>query len=281
MAAQVSVDTIVMLSPVPLLWKLKMLPRKRKGQILALCGFGITTMLAGYARLAVILTMRDIIFQDFSWHLPVIGVSNNLEMFLALVTACVPTANLFFKWAYNKPRIPAASPRRRKTIRKYRKKKDPNSTVDTVDTNATGDTYFNYDAEWTKGDTMHSDWSRTESLRPLTRVRTAQEVPDDSMKLGVVKQPDPVVFDSKDVTSYHNEYQPSIRSTERGRSLHNVEIGPMPRKSTVSLREHDEDEEDNFYEMLVPSDGFFPWGTGLRPRPMVRDSGENHELRTV
>lgn len=47
------------------------------------------------------------------------------------------------------------------------------------------------------------------------------------------------------------------------------------RKSTVSLREVDEygEDEDNFYEMLVPSDAFFPWGTtGLRPRPPAKDS---------
>lgn len=40
MAAQASLDVIVLLSPVPLLWKLKNLPMHRKWQIFALCGFG-------------------------------------------------------------------------------------------------------------------------------------------------------------------------------------------------------------------------------------------------
>lgn len=204
-----------------------------------------------------------------------------------IIIACVPTANLFFKWAYDRPRIPAASTRRRRTIRKYRKKKDPNSTVDTVDTTATGDTYINYDAEWSKGDTVHSDWSRTESLRPLTRVRTPQThpefEPEPAEPMAIYKRTDEIL-DSKDLGFPPPRRQQSIE-TKNSLQPHRMSSA-APRRSSPSLRETEEnpeEEEDNFYEMLVPSDAFFPWGTGLRPRPPIRMSyaDESHELQSV
>ncbi|EPS43037.1 hypothetical protein H072_2970 [Dactylellina haptotyla CBS 200.50] len=271
MATQAAFDTIILLCPFPLLWKLKNLPRRRFGQIMAFCGFGIITLLVGYARLGVIIHMKDIIWDDFTWYLPIVGITNNIEIFLVMITACLPTANLFFKWAYNKPRIPAATPRlTRRTIRKYRKKKNPDSTTDTVQTEDT------YDGEWLKyEEVIPSENIRAEDLR-IARIRTIDApLP---MESAVISKPDSIA------SNYDKETTLPIRSSiGNAKYLHHGEPSASSRKSIVSLRETDigDEEEDNFYEMLIPSDAFFPFETGLRPRPSVRPSGEHHELQNV
>ncbi|KAK6528588.1 hypothetical protein TWF281_009827 [Arthrobotrys megalospora] len=280
MAAQSAFDTIIMLSPLPLLWKLKNLPKRRMWQILSLCGFGITTMLAGYVRLGLIIRMQHILWDDFPWNLPVLGISNNIEIFLVMITACVPTANLFFKWAYNKPGIPAAcSPsRRRRTIRKQRRKKDIDSTIDSVQTEDT------YDTDWMKGDTIQSDQfcRPIENPKNLSNIPTIEEAPAP-LEPALSKQ-----NSSLSIEKDRDLLPPPTRSSiGNARYLYRGEASGSSRKSIVSLRETEtgegEEEEDNFYEMLIPSDAFFPFGTGLRPRPPVRisSSGEDLELREV
>ncbi|KAF3089331.1 hypothetical protein TWF569_003194 [Orbilia oligospora] len=282
MAVQSAFDTVIMLSPIPLLWKLKNLPRRRRWQILALCGFGILTMSVGYARLGIVIHMQDIIWIDFPWYLPIVGISNNVEIFVVMITACVPTANLFFKWAYNKPGIPAAcatrSTRRRRTIRKHRRKKDIDSTIDSIRTEDT------YDTDWMKGDTIQSDQfcRPIENPKNLAKIVTIEEAP--SALEPVLTKPDSSLSIDKD-----RDLLPPPTRSSIGNSGYSYrgEASRSSRKSIISLRETDtgdaEEEEDNFYEMLIPSDAFFPFGTGLRPRPPVRlsNSGETHELREV
>ncbi|KAK6360081.1 hypothetical protein TWF730_006235 [Orbilia blumenaviensis] len=280
MAAQSAFDTIIMLSPIPLLWKLKNLPRRRKWQILALCGFGVVTMLVGYARLGLVIHMQDIIWNDFPWHLPIVGISNNIEIFVVMVTACVPTANLFFKWAYNKPGIPAACTpaRRRRTIRKRGRKKDIDSTMDSIRTEDT------YDTDWMKGDTIQSDQfcRPIENPKALSKIPTIEETPAPLEP--ALSKPASSLSIEKD-----RDLLPPPTRSSIGNSgyLYRGEASRSSRKSIISLRETEtgeaEEEEDNFYEMLVPSDAFFPFGTGLRPRPPARisRSGEDHELREV
>lgn len=65
LAAQVSIDTFIFLIPLPLLWKLKNLPKRRIWQIRVLFGFGVCTMLAAYVRLGVVVELRDILLGDF------------------------------------------------------------------------------------------------------------------------------------------------------------------------------------------------------------------------
>ncbi|KAK6501016.1 hypothetical protein TWF506_003771 [Arthrobotrys conoides] len=265
MAVQSAFDTVIMLSPLPLLWKLKNLPRRRRWQILALCGFGIVTMSVGYARLGIVIHMQDIIWADFPWHLPIVGISNNVEIFVVMITACVPTANLFFKWAYNKPGIPAdcatRSTRRRRTIRKHRRKKDLDS------------------------DTIQSDQfcRPIENPKNLVQIVTTEETPPSILE-PVLTKPGSSLSIEKD-----RDLLPPPTRSSIGNSgyLYRGEASRSSRKSIISLRETEtgeaEEEEDNFYEMLIPSDAFFPFGTGLRPRPPVRlsNSVETHELREV
>lgn len=267
MAAQSAFDTVIMLSPLPLLWKLKNLPKRRRWQTLALCGFGILTMFVGYARLGIVIHMQDIIWDDFPWHLPIVGISNNVEMFVVMITACVPTANLFFKWAYNKPRIPAACatrPResRRRTIRKHRRKKDMDSTIDSIQTEDT------YDTDWMKGDTIQSGQfcQPIENPKNLAKITTIEETP--TILEPALSKPGSSLSIDKD-----RDLLPPPTGSSIGNSgyLYRGEASRSSRKSIISLRETEtgdvEEEEDNFYEMLIPSDAFFPFGTGLRPRP--------------
>ncbi|KAK6504557.1 hypothetical protein TWF481_006498 [Arthrobotrys musiformis] len=280
MAAQSAFDTVIMLSPVPLLWKLKNLPTRRRWQIFALCGFGILTMSVGYARLGIVINIQGIIWDDFPWHLPIVGISNNVEIFIVMITACVPTANLFFKWAYNKSKIPAdctPAPRRR-AIRKHRRKKEADSTIDSFQTEDT------YDADWMKGDTIQSDQfcRPIENPKNLAKITTIEEIP--AALEPTLSKPGSSLSIDKD----RDLLPPPTRSSiSHSGYSYRGEASRSSRKSIISLRETEtgevEEEEDNFYEMLIPSDAFFPFGTGLRPRPPARisNSGETHELREV
>ncbi|KAK6359215.1 hypothetical protein TWF696_000379 [Orbilia brochopaga] len=289
MAAQAAFDTIILLLPLPLFWMLKHSPERRRTRaaIVCICGFWVTTMFAGYARLVVVIHMKGVIYHDFSWYLPRIGIANNVEIFLTMITTCLPTASLFFKWVYNKPRIPSASAVLRRTIRKSRLKRRAESTAESMRTAATDDTY---DTEWTKGDTIRSEFRPDDSITvikspSIAKVKTADDASQPNMYLTVSK-PESTLSSARRSSSAHDgfnerRYSHSSSCHMHTRTLKFQDLASPSRKSTLSLRETDmgDDEEDNFYEMLVPSDSFFPLGTGLRPRPAVRR--EDLELQEV
>ncbi|KAJ6255910.1 hypothetical protein Dda_9369 [Drechslerella dactyloides] len=294
LAAQAAFDTVILLLPLPLFWMLRGMPERRRTQtaIVCICVFWVTTMFAGYTRLVVIIHMKHIIYHDFSWYLPRVVIANHVEIFLTMITTCLPTANLLFKWVYNKPRIPSASAAFRRTIRKSRLKRRADSTVESMKTVATDDTY---DAEWSKGDTTRSEFSPDDSIdiiKPpsIARVKTIDEVAlSSNTHLTIKPAPGSAAASIRRASSIidgFNEHRYSHSSNYhlQTRTLRFQDLASPSRKSTVSLRDTDvgDEEEDNFYEMLAPSDSFFPLGTGLRPRPRptVR---ENHELelRTV
>ncbi|KAF3906895.1 hypothetical protein ABW21_db0209919 [Orbilia brochopaga] len=289
MAAQAAFDTIILLLPLPLFWMLKHSPERRRTRcaIVCICGFWITTMFAGYARLVVVIHMKGVIYHDFSWYLPRIGIANNVEILLTMITTCIPTASLFFKWVYNKPKIPSASAVLRRTIRKPRLKKRAESSAESMKTAGTDDTY---DTDWTKGDTIRSEISPDDSITaikppPMAKVKSIDDTPPpNNIHLTVSEaestRPQSPRSANGSINDRERRYSHSSSCRTRGRTLRFQDLASPSRKSTLSLRETDmgDEEEDNFYEMLVPSDSFFPLGTGLRPRPAVR---EDLQLRDV
>ncbi|KAF3928665.1 hypothetical protein AA313_de0209594 [Arthrobotrys entomopaga] len=266
MAVQVAFDSIILFFPFPLLWKLRNLPRGRKVLITAFCSLGVLTLAAGYSRLAYVVSVKGAMFYDFTWYLPPVGIFNNIEIFLFMITACLPTANLFFKWAYNKNRIPTGVPRlARIAMMKRDKTRNQCSTVDTDDT---------YDPDWSQSGTLRSELSYPIPTKARMRLGL-EDHPVELSHISQSSQPLPIV--EKDIKPASIEIRRTPSYTNNIRDM-SQPSWPLPtRLSIVSLgegnsgeEEEEEEEEDNFYEMLVPSDGFFPSGTALRPRPAVR-----------
>ena len=152
------------------------------------------------------------------------------------------------------------------------------STIDSIRTEDT------YDADWMKGDTIQSDQfcRPIENPKDLANIVSTEVTP--SKLEPALSKPDSSMSIDKDCELLP---LPATSSICNSGYSYRGEASRSSRKSIISLKETEtgdaEEEEDNFYEMLIPSDAFFPFGTGLRPRPPVRlsNSGEIHELREV
>ncbi|KAF3931621.1 hypothetical protein ABW20_dc0102821 [Dactylellina cionopaga] len=199
-AAGLFLDFLILLTPLPLVPKLKKLTARRKVQIslIFLCGF--LTITASAARLWQIVTLRDAIVSDQTYYVPILELVNYFELVLAITTSCLPSAKFFFRWAYNKKTFPM----QRRTDRP-------------TETSRQG---FFADETWNS----RSDW---QSLYTINKA---------DLEISLPIQHDP------------------------------------PRPTTAKTNNFglldEEDDDDNFYDHLQPSDAFFPLATtGLSPRP--------------
>ncbi|KAF3079182.1 hypothetical protein TWF102_002959 [Orbilia oligospora] len=209
-AAGLALDCLILLTPLPLVPKLKKLKRIRQVQIciIFLCGF--LTITASAARLWQIISLRHVIVSDQTYYVPLLELVNYFEVVLAIVTSCLPSAKFFFRWAYNKK----AFPRQRRDSRP-------------AETSRQG---FFVDTQSSEIDTWNSrsDW---QSLYAITSKADLEIVP-------------------------------SVQQVSRSQRAVSI------RTNSFALLDEWEEDDDNFYDHLQPSEAFFPSATtGLSPRP--------------
>ncbi|KAF3279016.1 hypothetical protein TWF970_004125 [Orbilia oligospora] len=209
-AAGLALDCLILLTPLPLVPKLKKLKRTRQVQIciIFLCGF--LTITASAARLWQIISLRHVIVSDQTYYVPLLELVNYFEVVLAIVTSCLPSAKFFFRWAYNKK----AFPRQRRDSRP-------------AETSRQG---FFVDTQSSEIDTWNSrsDW---QSLYAITSKADLEIVP-------------------------------SVQQVSRSQRAVSI------RTNSFALLDEWEEDDDNFYDHLQPSEAFFPSATtGLSPRP--------------
>ncbi|KAK6343766.1 hypothetical protein TWF730_011353 [Orbilia blumenaviensis] len=209
-AAGLALDCLILLTPLPLIPKLKKLKRTRQVQIcvIFLCGF--LTITASAARLWQIVSLRHVIVSDQTYYVPLLELVNYFEVILAIITSCLPSAKFFFRWAYNKKAFPM-----------QRRESRP------AETSRQG---FFIDAQTPDIDTWNSrsDW---QSLYAIT-------------------------------SKADLEIAPSVHQIPRSQRA--VSVGT----NSFALLDEWEEDDDNFYDHLQPSDAFFPSATTiLSPRP--------------
>ncbi|KAF3903047.1 hypothetical protein AA313_de0208451 [Arthrobotrys entomopaga] len=206
-AGSVFLDILILLTPLPLISKLKKLPMRRKIKIfiIFLCGF--LTILASICRLTQIIRFRNAIISDQTYYIPVLELVNYFEIIFAIATGCLPSAKVFFRWAYNRRHFPMLPGRDRQT-----------------DSSRQG---FIMEGVAPETWNSRSDW---QSLYTLNKA-------DMNKDLALPIQ-------------------------------HEIPRPLSSKTNSVALLDDPEEDDDNFYDHLQPSDAFFPSATtGLSPRP--------------
>ncbi|KAK6537115.1 hypothetical protein TWF694_011314 [Orbilia ellipsospora] len=206
-AAGVFLDILILLTPLPLVSKLKKLPTGRKIQIfiIFLCGF--MTILASICRLTQIIRYRNAIISDQTYYIPVLELVNYFEIILAITTGCLPSAKVFFRWAYNRRHFPTLQGRELRT---------DSSRQGFVMEGSSPETW-----------NSRSDW------QSLYTLNTGDMNKDFALPI-----------------------------------QHDIPRPVSAKINGVGLLDDHEDDDDNFYDHLQPSDAFFPSATtGLSPRP--------------
>jgi len=105
-ATTLTLDCFVLLSPLPLIPMLKKLSWKRQVQMFCICSFGFLTVISSAARLWQFVALQDLVVKDLTWYFGNLEIVNNCEVILAIVTSCLPSAKVFFRWAYDKKAFP-------------------------------------------------------------------------------------------------------------------------------------------------------------------------------
>ncbi|EPS44917.1 hypothetical protein H072_1073 [Dactylellina haptotyla CBS 200.50] len=207
-AAGLFLDFLILLTPLPLVPKLKKLTMRRKIQIfiIFLCGFLTITASAG--RLGQIIRLRQVIVSDQTYYVPILELVNYFEIVLAIVTSCLPSAKSFFRWAYNKKNFPVV-------------RRDERA----IGTSRQG--FFTDGLSTSTSDTWNSrsDW---QSLYTINKMDFGPPIPIQ----------------------------------------HDIPRPLSSKTNSVALVDEWEEDDDNFYDHLQPSETFFPSSTtGLSPRP--------------
>ncbi|EPS40492.1 hypothetical protein H072_5637 [Dactylellina haptotyla CBS 200.50] len=259
-ATTFSLDCLILLSPLPLIRQLRYLPEKRKLQIFIIFISGFLfpgagtrrTVAASAARLWQFTSNKKHIFQDFTWYWVNLEIVNNIEIILSILTSCLPSAKIFYRWAYKKRRFPIGTTHQSRRFPSQAAQLVPSGTVKTAPDaeGASVQTYALpriYTSEFPpSADKQNDMWRRS---------RVRQSVLSGMPGLMALL---------RHSVSIEPEQLPVETETPPSTGEQRIQSGLIMDPPDAY------DDEDNFYDCLVPSDSFFPFSTGLTPPPAPR-----------
>jgi len=163
---------------------------------------------------------------------------SQVEVTLATITVSLPTASIFFRWVYEGQQRVVTSTRRNLPLRPY------SSYI----TSIVGD-------DDTKTSTMTSTIVATPHMSPTNEFHP-HEI---STNIGTGSQ----------IPESHSKNPLDTMNHQRLSSISKASSNITMVRHSNEIEDEEEDDDGNFFEMLVPSDRFYPAATVLKPRPPV------------